>query len=79
MQYKASVVSKPHQPPPTPLEQITRIAYLVADDHQQDVFVVEKPPPQQEYRPHLPYCVLEEEASKWEKENGIRIFWRQTL
>lgn len=57
------------------VSKLKRAAYQLADQHQERVFVVYDPVNNTDYfgRKDItstPYCILESQASAWEKENG---------
>ncbi len=75
MQAQVAIVSQMAQPSHS--QKIKSLAYRLADDQQEDVYIISKPPPGMTYQPTLPYCVFSGEASDWEKANGERVTPRQ--
>ena len=53
-----------------------RIAYQIADDEQQDVFIIWNPRVGMTYQQGLPYIVMLSEADSWDVAHGERIQWR---
>lgn len=60
-----------------PERRMLRIAYMVADDLQENVYLVTAPRNKIESQENLGYVVLESLATDWDKTNGMLIHWRQ--
>jgi hypothetical protein len=58
------------------VENYYRVAYQVADDFQEDVFIIWEPRSGMEYHPGLTYIVPASSADQWEVTNGEKIQWR---
>jgi hypothetical protein len=56
--------------------KLLRVAYLVADEHREDVYLVLEPDEASGYARGVPYVVLQSVASDHEKKVGQLIQWR---